>query len=537
MWRAIEPIIEGLLPARGVGESPVQLLQYIATGHYAIRDATWTQNDDGTLGISFQYPKITHMPDELLFTVRGSEAIRAQPLTLAEAGLKERRDLQEWVIEHPEILGSDLMIVTMEFNQWQSSYGKTADRLDILGLHKSGELVVAELKRDEAPDTVEMQAIKYGAMVSRFTVETLAEQHAKFLSQRGTPTDEDAAGDLLAAFADITSETLRRPRLVLLASGYPPTTAATAVWLREMGIDITLMQYRAYKTGQEIAISVSQLYPVPAVEDFTISPRQAEVRAVEEKVRRRQDVSTVSKLIAAKLLADGTTLTLRLYGVNAELRDQIEAWLSLNPQRRYAVWTNHEAAPLRWAADSGEYTPTSLARLVFREATGLDRSIRGTDWWVDSDDHSLVELAAAIDGERGPAYVRFWTRLAEALRERALDWSPSPPSSTSWLNFKARTPGAWWELSFGHRQLIRSGLYFGDNRPGFDRLFARREEIEHRFGELLIWEAAPGKKFARVALHGSGDVTDAGDLERLIDWFIDTQQRLRQAIDGVVAVS
>jgi hypothetical protein len=40
------------------------------------------------------------------------------------------------------------------------------DRLDILGFHISGELVVAELKRDRAPDTVEMQAIKYAAMVS-----------------------------------------------------------------------------------------------------------------------------------------------------------------------------------------------------------------------------------------------------------------------------------------------------------------------------------------------------------------------------------
>ncbi len=473
------------------------------------------------------------MPDELLFTVHGSTATPAQPLSLAEAGLKERHDLQEWVIAHPEIIGSDVMIVTMEFDQWQSSYGRTADRLDILGLHKSGELVVAELKRDQAPDTVEMQAIKYGAMVSRFTLETLAEQHARFLSQRGTPTDEDAAGDLLAAFAEITSETLRRPRLVLLASAYPPTTAATAVWLREMGIDITLMQYRAYRTGQEIAISVSQLYPVPSVEDFTISPRQAEVKAVEDKVRRRQDVSTVSKIIAAKLLTAGTQLTLRLYGVNAELRDQLEAWLSLDPKRRHALWTNHDATPLRWAADGGDYSPTALARLVLREATGVDRAIRGTDWWVDADDRSLVELAAGIDGERGPAYVRFWSRLIEALRERGLDWSPSPTSSRSWLNLRASTPGAWWEMSFGPRQLVRSGLYFGDNRSGFERLLARREEIEHRFGATLEWEAAPDKKFARVAVNGAGDVTDAGEPDRLIDWFLHTQQRLREAIEGV----
>jgi hypothetical protein len=219
------------------------------------------------------------MPEELLFTVHGSTATPAQQLTLAEAGLKERQDLQEWVISHPEILGSEIMIVTMEFDQWMSANAVNADRLDILGLHSSGELVVAELKRDKAPDTVEMQAVKYAAMASRFTAETLAEQHARYLTARGDTIDDDAAADLLARHADITPESLRRPRIVLLASDYPPTTSATAVWLSEMGIDITLMQYRAYRTGEEISVSVSQLYPVPTVEDFTISPRQAEVRA------------------------------------------------------------------------------------------------------------------------------------------------------------------------------------------------------------------------------------------------------------------
>jgi hypothetical protein len=34
------------------------------------------------------------MPDELLFTVDGTTAVPAQPLTLAEAGLLERKHLQ-----------------------------------------------------------------------------------------------------------------------------------------------------------------------------------------------------------------------------------------------------------------------------------------------------------------------------------------------------------------------------------------------------------------------------------------------------------
>ena len=51
--------------------------------------------------------------------------------------------------------------------------------------------MVAELKRDRAPETVEMQAIKYAAMASRFTEDTLVEQHARFLSRPGMPVDQE----------------------------------------------------------------------------------------------------------------------------------------------------------------------------------------------------------------------------------------------------------------------------------------------------------------------------------------------------------
>lgn len=104
------------------------------------------------------------MPEELLYRVEGATVAAAEPITLIEAGLEERQDLQEWVIGHPEILGPDVLIVTFEFGQWWSaSHGQAAaDRL-VLGLDESGHLVVAELKHDAAPDTVEMQALKYAA--------------------------------------------------------------------------------------------------------------------------------------------------------------------------------------------------------------------------------------------------------------------------------------------------------------------------------------------------------------------------------------
>jgi hypothetical protein len=73
------------------------------------------------------------VPDELLFTVDGKRPVLAAPIELAEAGIKERQDLQEWVIHHPQIIGADVMIVTSEFAGWASTKGdRDLDRLDVL---------------------------------------------------------------------------------------------------------------------------------------------------------------------------------------------------------------------------------------------------------------------------------------------------------------------------------------------------------------------------------------------------------------------
>lgn len=69
--------------------------------------------------------------DEFIDTVDGAAAVRAQPITLAEAGLREREHLLEWVLEHPEMLGGSLLVVTSVCDRWVSALGRDRDRLDV----------------------------------------------------------------------------------------------------------------------------------------------------------------------------------------------------------------------------------------------------------------------------------------------------------------------------------------------------------------------------------------------------------------------
>lgn len=221
------------------------------------------------------------MPDELVFNVQESRAVPATPISLAEAGLSERQHLQEWVLSHPEIIGDGVLVVTSEFDSWRSATGAERDRLDVLGIDREGRLVVAELKRDRAPDTVEMQAIKYAAMASRFTPDVVASQYAEFLRRRGTTVlDEDAMARLVEHVGgDLDPDMLRQPRIVLVASAFPPAVTASVVWLSEMGLNVTLVRIQAYRgQGDHVIVSVSQLYPVPDVEEFTVAPVRASAR-------------------------------------------------------------------------------------------------------------------------------------------------------------------------------------------------------------------------------------------------------------------
>src|SRR4051794_752580 len=76
---------------------------------------------------------------------------------LSQQGYKERADLQQWIISNPEIIEPGLLILTDEYDRWADAHGRSVrDRLDILALDPAGRLVVLELKRDDAPPTVDL---------------------------------------------------------------------------------------------------------------------------------------------------------------------------------------------------------------------------------------------------------------------------------------------------------------------------------------------------------------------------------------------
>ena len=214
------------------------------------------------------------MHDEMLFVVEQAKAVKVKRHGLEELGLQERQHLQEWVLANPDIIGPDTMIITSEFDRWQAADGSpVADRLDVLALDSDGRLVVVELKRGAAPSTVHMQTINYAAMVSRLTPEDVADMYAAAHASAGLPIAPTAALELLTTQHLLSVDGIRNPRLVVIASDFPPSVTAAVVWLNEQNVDFTLIRFRTYCVDDRVVVSFSRLYPVPDVEEFTIGRR------------------------------------------------------------------------------------------------------------------------------------------------------------------------------------------------------------------------------------------------------------------------
>jgi hypothetical protein len=341
------------------------------------------------------------MAGELVFTIQGTHAVAARPTSLSDAGLRERQHLQEWVLAHPEIIGSDVLVVTTEFDRWISGQGATPlDRLDVLGLDQSGRLVVAELKRDRAPDTVDMQALKYAAMASRFSLDTLASAYSSYLKKReGLETTPSEALTRLQEWApELSDETLRTPRICLIAGDFPPSVTATTVFLHENGLDIWLLRIQAYRSGQgEVLVTVSQLWPVPNVEDFTISPRSSSSAKQQIARERRRRASIVDRIIAANAVPEGSTLHIVVpAGVKQDV-GAIQEWLESGQDRSTATWTGVSPNAIEWRDDGERYTPASLIIEIIYRATGMppQADVWGPNWFR-SGDKTLAQIGEPL---------------------------------------------------------------------------------------------------------------------------------------------
>ncbi len=116
-----------------------------------------------------------------LYEVNPENLSRITQTTFDQVNLRERTDLQRLLKKQIDVILPDTLVIAEEFGEWEES----KRRIDLLGLDKDANLVVIELKRTEDGGHMELQAIRYAAMVSTMTFERVVDIYARYLTKEG----------------------------------------------------------------------------------------------------------------------------------------------------------------------------------------------------------------------------------------------------------------------------------------------------------------------------------------------------------------
>ena len=223
------------------------------------------------------------------------DCLREIPATTFSAvGIRERADLQRLLRDQIEVVASclgrrdDILIVSEEFGDWEES----SRRIDLLGLDKEANLVVFELKRTEDGGHMDLQAIRYAAMVSTMTFEKIEEVYAGYLRRLGKEGDaRSAILEHLGWESPGEDDFAENVRIVLVSAEFSKELTTSVMWLNKQGLDIRCVRIKPYADTSRVLVDVQRIIPLPEADDYIvrIKRKQESDRAARDEEAPRHE--------------------------------------------------------------------------------------------------------------------------------------------------------------------------------------------------------------------------------------------------------
>lgn len=224
--------------------------------------------------------------------------------------LKERRDLQQLLRSDISVLGDDLMVVGEEFGDWEDS----KRRIDLLCIDKQANLVVVEIKRTEDGGHMELQAIRYAAMVANMTLDRTISAYTRLLGgEDARERARDEILEFLGADTEVEIELSGEVRIILVSGNFSPEITTAVIWLNKRDLDITCVRLQPYRLGDAVLIDVAQIIPLPEAADYEVKAKEQlhevrKVKTVRQEIFRKFWAQLIEKSKArTPLLANRST--------------------------------------------------------------------------------------------------------------------------------------------------------------------------------------------------------------------------------------
>lgn len=207
--------------------------------------------------------------------------------TFVAEAILERKHLQRLLRADTAPLGEELLVLAEEFGNWEDSNR----RIDLLCLDRDATLVVVEIKRTEDGGHIELQAIRYAAMVSSMTLEQAVAAHAKYLG--GDPAEAEVnARNSVAEFLNLESieeaELVDEVRIVLVSANFSSEITTSVIWLNKRGLDIRCIRLRPYRIGEKVLVDATQIIPLPEAADYEVKLREQTKETRKHRTQRKE---------------------------------------------------------------------------------------------------------------------------------------------------------------------------------------------------------------------------------------------------------
>lgn len=296
-----------------------------------------------------------------LYKIENQKIRPIERTTFANQSLKERSNLQRMLKEQIDIISPDTLIVAEEFGDWEDS----RRRIDLLGVDKEANLVVIELKRTEDGGHMELQSIRYAAMISTLTFDKLVPIYEQYL--RKNNEEADAADRLLEflGWDEVDEESFAQQIKIVLASAeFSKELTTSVMWLNDFGLDIRCVRMHPYSDKGETLLDVQTVIPIPEVADYQVRIREKKQKEREARSNSR-DFTKFDVCVAGEKHSEQSKRWMMFYIISGILKSggSPEKVADALPARKFNIFegtlNSEEAYEGIMAKDKGQTIPRS----------------------------------------------------------------------------------------------------------------------------------------------------------------------------------
>lgn len=229
-----------------------------------------------------------------LYTFKDKQITEVRNTQFGIEGIQERVDLQAALRDRITVISPDTLVIAEEFSEWTEG----ARRIDLLGIDKQANLVVIELKRDDTGAHMELQALRYAAMISTLTFKRAVEIYQQYLEKRSSSKNaEEEILNFLGWSNSLEEQFPRDVRIVLASANFSKELTTSVMWLNDRDLDIRCVRLQPYKLGEELLLDIEQIIPLPEAEEYEVKVREqaAAQRAAASSVKDKTQYQFLGK--------------------------------------------------------------------------------------------------------------------------------------------------------------------------------------------------------------------------------------------------